>query len=162
MHFPAFSPNILIMTILLVAGVYGAIGGKHRLRIFILSIYVGIVLAEQMGSLVRPYVKMLGADQVSWLLLGLPILVFGFLGRHHGAGHGEKGSVIANTLVGMLAGALILSSALHLLPVSELETIDGASYFAMLLRQYHLWLLGLLPVLALIFGWFGSKHKGHA
>jgi hypothetical protein len=60
-----------------------------------------------------------------------------------------------------MAGALILSSALHLLPPSEQAGIDGDSYFAMLLGQYHLWLLGLLPVVVLVFGLFGAKAKHH-
>ncbi len=160
MQLPAFDPNILIITILLLAGVYGLIGGKHRLRVLILSIYVGIVLAEQMDTVVRPYLQMLSPEQVGWLLLGLPILLFGFARSHHGKNHG-KGSAIANIIIGIAAGALILSSALHILPTSQLSDINGASYFAMLLDQYHLWLLGLLPVIAIIFGLLKGKEKSH-
>ncbi|HSX02980.1 MAG TPA: hypothetical protein VLI05_06770 [Candidatus Saccharimonadia bacterium] len=159
MHLPAFSPNIIIIAVLVVVGLYGLLAGQHRLRIFILSIYVGIVLAEQMGSLLRPYLHMLGDDQVAWVLLGGPILIFGLAGYHRHVPGQKKGSAIANLVVSFMAGALILSSALHLLPPSEQASIDGDSYFAMLLGQYHLWLLGLLPVVVLLFGLFGAKAK---
>jgi len=159
MHIPAVTPNIVIIAVLLAAGVYGGLVGKHRLRIFILSVYVGIVLADQMTAVVRPYAHGLGEDQLGWLLLGLPIVIFGCFPQHHG--HGERGSVIANLIVGVLAGALILSSALYALPTSELSAINGDSYFALWLSQFHLWLLGLLPIIVLVFGLFGGHKKGH-
>jgi hypothetical protein len=156
---PALNPTIIISAILLALGLYGLLGGKQRLRILILSVYVGIVLAEQLDQTVRPYLKMLGADQVSWLLLGLPIVIFGFIGVVHGKHH-SKGAAIANIIVGLLTGALVVSSALHLLPTSEMSAIDSDSYLAMILQQYHLWLLGLLPVVALLLG-FMRNEKGH-
>ncbi len=160
MHIPPLDTNIIIIAILLGMGLYGLIAGKMRLRILILSVYVGIVLAEQMLGAVRPTLHMLGSDQVSWLLLGLPIVIFGFVGVL-GSHHNEKGVAIANILVGILTGALIVSSALHLLPTSEMEDIDSNSFLAMNLQQYHLWLLGLLPVVALILGFFKKREKKH-
>ena len=156
---PALNPNIIVILILLASAVYGLVGGKQRLRILILSVYVGIVLAEQMSTAVAPYLKMLGPDQVSWLLLGLPIIIFGFLGVM-GQKHQSKGAAIANIIVGFLTGALVVSSALHLLPVSQMAAIDSESYLAMILQQYHLWFLGLLPLVALVLGFMkGEKGK---
>ncbi len=161
MQLPALSPNILIITILLLGGIYGLFGGKHRLRLFILSIYVGIVLAEQMRQVVRPYLGMLSPEQVGWLLLGLPIVLFGFARASHGRSHEHKGSAIANAIVGLLAGALVLSSGLHVLTSGQLKTIEDSSFLAVLLQQYHLWLLGLLPVVVLIFGLIKGRDKHH-
>jgi hypothetical protein len=141
------------------AGIYGLLAGKQRLRILILSIYVGIVLATQMASIVDPALHMLGQDQVAWLLLGVPIVIFGIFGALR-SGH-DKGFAIANILIGMLAGALIISSGLHLLPTSEMSSIDSDSFLAMNLQQFHLWLLGLLPLVALIMGWFKKSEKKH-
>ena len=161
MQLAAFSPNLVIIAVLLGGAVYGLFGGKHRLRLLILSIYVGIVLADQMTGVVHPFVSSLNADQVTWLLLGLPIILFGFARSHHGRGHEDKGSMIANLLVGLGAGALILSSALHLMATSSLRDMDEASFLAVLLNQYHLWLLGLLPVAAFVLGLFKGKEKHH-
>jgi hypothetical protein len=161
MQVPAFSPDIVIITLLLLGGVYGLVAGKHKLRLFILSIYVGVVLAEQLGAILRPYATMLGPEQIAWILLGLPIVLFGLAPAHHGSKHGSKGSAIANILVGLGAGALILSSGLHLLPTSSLSAIDRDSFLAMQLQQYHLWLLGLLPVVALVLSLLKGKEKHH-
>lgn len=158
MHVPALNTDTIIIAILLAMGLYGLIGGKQRLRILILSVYVGIVVAEQMTDIVAPYLKMLGHDQVSWLLLGLPIIIFGFVGVVHGKHH-SKGAAIANIIVGLLTGALIISSALHLMPVSEMAAVDDGSFLATNLQQFHLWILGLLPVIALILGFMKSSSE---
>jgi len=158
MSLPAINTNIIIITILVVMGLYGLLGGKQRLRILILSVYVGIVLAEQFASVIAPSLKMLGPDQISLGLLGLPIVIFGFFGVLHKKGH-SKGAAIANILVGLLTGALIISSGLLLLPTSEMTATDNSSFLALNLQQYHLWILGLLPVIALFLGMFkGEKH----
>jgi hypothetical protein len=156
---PALDTNIIVIITLVGMGLYGLIAGKQSLRILILSIYVGIVLAEQMAPVIRPLLHMLSAAQISWLLLGLPIVVFGIMGGNFKKG--EKGVAIANILVGMLAGGLIISSALHLMPTSDMAATDDASFVAMILQQYHLWLLGLLPIVALILGLIRKREKTH-
>jgi hypothetical protein len=156
---PALNATIIISAVLVAFALYGLLGGKQRLRLLILSVYVGVVLAEQLSNILHPFVPSLGNAQVSWALLGAPIIIFGFAGVVHGKHH-SKGSAIMNIIVGLLTGALIISSALHLLPTSEMAAIDSDSYVAMILQQYHLWLLGLLPVVALIMG-FMRDEKGH-
>ena len=160
MQIPAISPNILIITLLVLATTYGLVAGKHRLRILILSVYVGVVLAEQFGSLARPYLGFLSTSQSYFLLLGLPIFIFGFLPQKaHKSGY-DKGSAIANMLVGLLTGGLIISSALRLMPVSEMAAVDNDSFIAMILQQYQLYLLGGLPVVALLLGMIKGKEPG--
>lgn len=162
MQIPAFSPNLLIITILIVATVYALVAGKQRVRLLILSVYVGIVLAEQFSQVVKPYVGFLSLGQTSLVLLGLPILIFGLAPqKSHQRAH-SKGSSIANMLVGLLTGGLIVASALRLLPTSEMAAVDNDSFVAMILQQYQLWLLGGLPLVALLFGMFKSKGgSGH-
>lgn len=103
---------------------------------------------------------MLSPDELTWLLLGLPILIFGFFGVMHGKHH-DKGSLIANALVGFCTGALIVSSGMHLLPVSEASAIDSQSFIALNLNQFYLWILGLLPLVALILGFMSGEKKHH-
>ena len=156
---PALNNTIIISSIILASGVYGLIAGKQRLRLFILSIYVGIVLADQFASTVTPFLHPLGKDQIAFLLLGLPIVVFGFFGVTHGKSH-DKGAAIGNIIVGLLAGCLIVSSALHAMPTSEMAAVDNSSFLALNLQQYHLFFLGSLPVVALLLG-FMKGEKSH-
>lgn len=162
MQIPAFDPNMLVIAILVAGALYGLVAGKNRLRVLILSVYVGIVLAEQLASLVAPSLGMLHGDQITLLLLGLPILLFGFARQRAGHGKHDKGAAIANMIVGILTSALIVASALKLLPVSEVTSIKDDSFIAMMLIQYQLWLLGLLPVVALVLGFMKApSHKKH-
>ncbi|HEX3082775.1 MAG TPA: hypothetical protein VHQ86_06030 [Candidatus Saccharimonadia bacterium] len=149
----------MIIAVLLTVTIYGFVAGKHRLRVFILSVYVGIVLAGQLADIVAPKFTMLGADQVAMLLLCLPILVLGMIGLAHKKA-ADKGSAIANLLLGLGTGALIIAAALHLLPTSEMSAIDSDSFLATMLQQYYLWILGLLPVAALVLGWVKGEKAG--
>jgi hypothetical protein len=155
---PALNTTIIIGAVLVGIGLYGLLAGKQRLRILILSVYVGIVLAEQVTDAVSPAIGFLNHDQVGWAILALPILIFGVVGVTHSKHH-EKGAAIANIIVGILTGALIVSSALRLLPTSQMSAIDDQSFLAMILQQYHLWILGLLPIVALILGFMKSEKK---
>jgi len=155
---PAINANIIIIIALLLGGVYGLIAGKQRLRILILSVYVGIVLADQFTDALAPSLHMLGHDQVSWLLLGLPIIIFGFFGVSP-ASHAPKGAAVANIIVGILTGALIIASGLHLLPTSELSAVDSDSFLAMNLQQFYPYILGFLPVVALVLGFMRTEKK---
>ena len=161
MQIPAFSPNILIIVTLVVATFYALAAGKQRVRLLILSVYVGIVLAEQFSQVVKPYVGFLSLSQMSMLLLGLPILIFGLAPQKSHKSAQSKGSSIANMLVGLLTGGLIVASALRLMPTSEMAAVDNDSFVAMILQQYQLWLLGGLPVVALVLGMFKSKESRH-
>jgi hydrogenase-4 membrane subunit HyfE len=160
MHLPALSTNIAIIVAIAAAGGYGLLAGRHRLRGLILSIYVGIVLASQLTLAVSPYVKPLNSWQTAWLLLVLPILLFGFVRPQRQ--HSGKGPAVLNVIVGLLAGALIASSALALLPVKERIAAEGDSYLAILLRMYHLWLVGLLPVIAIAVGFIKDGKRKHS
>jgi hypothetical protein len=159
MQLPALNANTIIIAILVAAMFYGLAVGKQRLRILILSVYVGIVMAEQLSAIAATKLTMLAADQISALLLGLPIVLFGLAGIAHKKNH-DKGAFIANMLVGLFTGALIVSSGLRLMPTSEMAAIDSESFLAMMLQQYHLWILGLLPLAALLLGFMKSEKGG--
>ena len=158
MQLPALNINIIIITVLITVAMYGLVAGKQRLRILILSVYVGIVLAEQLAGTLAPHLSMLSRDQTGWALFGLPIVIFGIVGIAHKKDH-DKGAFIANLLVGLFTGALIVSSALRLLPTSQMAAIDNDSFLATNLQQFHIWILGLLPVVALLFGLMRGGKK---
>jgi hypothetical protein len=157
------TPDIIIIAILVLAGIYGLLGGKHRLRLLILSTYVGIVLAQQFASVVHPYVQQLNADQIAWLLLGAPVILFGFARHRKGPHTDHKGSSIANLIVGVMTGALIIASALQVLAPSGLESVRDSSMIAYMIHSYDLWLIGLLPLVAWLLGLLKPKdaHGKH-
>lgn len=157
---PALDVNTLIYASLVVGALYGLIAGKFHLRLFVLSIYVGLVLAERLTSFAKPYLPSLATDQVSWLLLGVPIVIFSFVPRGKHGGQGDRGSSIINMIVGLLAGAFVASTALNVLPTSQLAAIGQESYFALELQRFHLWLLGLLPIAVLLITFHRPKGKG--
>lgn len=154
---PALNVNTIIIAVIVFVGLYGVFAGKSRLRILILSVYVGIVLASQTSAVLTPTFHSLGTEEVSLLLFGLPIAIFGLLGAF--GNHHRKGSLIANALVGLMTGALIVTGGLHVLPVSQMSAIDNQSYIALNLDQYYLWVIGLCPLMALIMGWFTGERK---
>jgi uncharacterized membrane protein required for colicin V production len=68
MSLPAINTNIIVIGIIVATGLYGLIGGKQRLRLLILSVYVGIVLAQQFATIVTPMLHMLGPDPSCYLV----------------------------------------------------------------------------------------------
>ena len=154
MHFPALSPNLLIIAVMVGGMLYGAMAGKHRLRTLILSIYVGIVLATQFPAIIAHTIHQ-PLDLITLVLFFLPIILFG-LGS---GGHEHGGELVPNLIVGLATGGLIAASALSVLPPSEAKSLTDDSLVASLLLQYQLWLLALLPIAALFFGFMKAKEK---
>jgi hypothetical protein len=159
MQIPPLDINILIIAALIAGALYGGLAGKFHLRLFILSIYVGLVLAQQLGGVVHPYLASLSSEQVNWLLLAVPILIFSFAPR--GKHSRDRGSSIINLGVGLAAGALLVTSALQVLPTSQLETVTQDSFLALQLNQWHLWLLGLLPLAIVVQTFHQAPEKSH-
>jgi len=159
MQLPALSTDITIIAALVMGAALGLIGGRRRLKPVILSVYVGIVLAGQLAAPLRPYALGLNQTQTAWVLLGLPILVFGLFGAGRGRKHEGKGSVIANLIAGILLGALVIAAALGLLPPTQQSAVNGSSFLALNLHQVYPWLLGLMPLVALLLGLIKGREK---
>ena len=159
MSIPALDSNIIIIGILAVSSLYGAVAGIGRLRTLILSVFVGIVLSEQLSAISAPYLHFIGNNNVPLVLYGLPIILFGFsLGKQHGY---QKDSTVAALLLGLLTGGLIVSAGLHIIPTSMAQGITDSSFVATNLSQFHLYLIAGLPIAALIGPLFKKKERSH-
>lgn len=159
MSIPALDSNIIVIALVVITALYGAVAGVSRLRMLIMSVYVGIVLSGQLSGIAAPYLHLIGNDNVPLLMFALPIILFGFsLGKQHGH---HRGSMVAALLLGLLTGCLIVSSGLHVIPPSQSQTIIDGSFLAMNLSQFHLVLIAGLPLAALIGPLFKKKDKSH-
>jgi hypothetical protein len=159
MHLPAITVNIVIITALLSGATLGLFGGRRRLKPVILSVYVGIVLAGQLAAPLHPFIPGLNQTQTGWLLLSLPIIVFGLFGVGRGHKYESKGSAIANLIAGLLLGALVVAGGFSLLPLSQQSSVFGDSLLASNLHLAYPWLLGLMPVVALLLGLIKGREK---
>lgn len=159
MNISNIDPNLLVIAILAGTTLYAAVAGIGRLRMLILSIYVGIVMADQLTDLAEPYLHIIGPENTPLALYALPIVLFGFtLGRQRGH---DRGSKTVAMLIGLLTGGLIISAALRLIPTDQANFVTDASFIAMSLAQYHLYLLACLPLAALIGPLFKKKERSH-
>ncbi|QQR52663.1 hypothetical protein IPG36_00865 [bacterium] len=158
MQMPVLNLTTIIAAALLAGSVYGVFAGQQRLRLLILSSYVGIVISTQLSSQIAPNITFLTPEQLGWVSLGAPIVLFGFFGVHHANGH-SRGAMIANLLIGTLAAALIAATTIALLPASQADMVANDSILALYLRQGYPWLLGLLPVTVWLLGFArDGKH----
>jgi len=155
MHLPGFSVNIVITVALVAGAIMGMLGGRGRLRPVILSVYVGIVLATTFPTIVQPHITTLNLLQTAWLLLTLPVLLFGIFGAIPNIG---KGSLIFNMIFGLLTGALLLSVAFSLMPTRDQSALAGDSIMAYELQIARPWLVGFMPLAALLVG-FHWRHR---
>jgi hypothetical protein len=159
MHLPAITINIVIISALLSGAVLGLFGGRRRLKPVILSVYVGIVLAGQLAAPLQPFVPVLNQTQTAWLLLSLPIIIFGLFGAGRGHKHEAKGSVVANLISGLLLGALVIAAGFSQMTLSQQSAFNGDSFLALNLHIAYPWLLGLMPLVALLLGLIKGREK---
>jgi hypothetical protein len=156
MHVPALNPDTIIAAIFAAGAVYGLVGGMVRVRSLILSIYVGIVLAETLANVVAPMTKNLGTDQIDLILLGLPVLLFA-LPRHRA--HVQKGNPLVNIATGLLAGVFLIVAGLHVLPPSTVTQLANGSYFVTLLSSLYIWFIVGMPFAALLPHFLQERHR---
>ncbi len=133
----------------------GMLGGRGRLRPIIMSIYIGIVLANGYVEAVQPHLFGLTSVQTAWALLTVPVVVFGLFASIQNVG---RGSLIVNLLFGMMTGALLLSVAFMMMPTRAQSELVGQSFMAYKLQQARPWLIALMPIAALVVG-FRLPHK---
>jgi hypothetical protein len=161
MHLPAINTDTIIAAILVAGAVYGLVGGMVRVRSFVLSIYVGIVLSETLTSIVAPMVKSLGTEQINLILLGLPVLLFA-LPRHRA--HAAKGNMLINIISGLLGGAFLVVAALHVIPPSAVTQFSNGSLFVTILgSNVYIWFIVGMPFVALLPHFWETHHgrRGH-
>jgi hypothetical protein len=156
MEVPAinWTPDIIILIILGVVIAYGLVLGRNKVKTLALSVYVGIVIAGELGARLHQLLVTRGWDmggalnqnavQVGTLVLPLLILEIGRR-EHHGRG-GQHGGIIMTIVLCIFTSALAVSSGLHVLDPDTLKYITDHSWLAAAVYNFRLWWLGLVPL----------------
>lgn len=156
MHLPALNQDTIFAALLAATTLYGLVGGSNRVRSLIVSIYVGIVMAETLQSTVAPLTHGIDPNQLELILLGLPVLLF-TLPWHNS--HAETGSTLLNLLAGLAAGAFLITAGLHVIAPSLSTQVASNSLIATQLGGSYLWFVLAMPLVALAPHFMKSKPK---
>lgn len=156
---PSLNPNTLIIIVVALVVVYGVALGQSRLRMLVLSTFVGIVLARQLTPEIMKFVPSVPELQIRIALLAIPILIFGLISGGHKSHN--KGNFLLNVIAGLVAGALIVSAVLYVLPPRDLANATTDSLFASEIINFRLAILALAPASLLLGMAIKSKDKRH-
>lgn len=149
----SYTPDIAILAVLGLIVVYGLVLGRSRLKTLALSVYVGLVIAGELGLSLFNFLASrhlfsatLNQTNVTLGLFILPLLMLE-LGRreHHGRGE-QKGGMIMTLILAVLTAALTVSSGLHLFDPSSLKHILTGSTLAATVYRLRLWWIATVPL----------------
>lgn len=158
-----FSTDILILLTIALVVMCGVLLGHNKVKTFALSVYVGIVLATQLGAVVFGFlashnIHYLTIAQTRMVLLAAPIIILELGKTHYRKGH--RGSFILTVMLSTLVAALIISSTLRLLEPDSLKNVLEGSALAWPLYNLRLWWVAAVPVAVLIESFARSKSEG--
>ena len=148
-----YTPDIVILIILGTLIAYGILLGRNKVKTLAMSVYVGIVVAGQLGARLAEVLNQqhasgghLSTNSVQLTLFVLPLIILE-LGRreHHGRG-GHRGGLTMTLVLVLLTAALIVSSGLNLLDANTLHHVLVNSALANAVYHLRLWWIGLVPV----------------
>jgi sugar phosphate permease len=151
---------ILLTVVLIIIG--GVMLGQQKVKTFALSIYVGIVLADQLGQPLYDFVKSsslgaaIGLGNLKLILLGAPIV--GLELGHNKDHAGRRRGMVLTMILSVLTAALLIATVLSLLDPGGRQSVLNSSTLATLFYQLRLWWLGLVPVVV-VFESFMSPHR---
>lgn len=158
----SLSTDILIMLTIALVTLCGMMLGHNKVKTFALSVYVGIVLATQLGGAVFSFlagrgIHALTIAQTRMILLAAPIVILELGKTHYRKGH--RGSFILTLVLSVLVSALIISSALGLLEPDQLKVVMDGSALAWPIYNLRLWWIAAVPVAVLIESFARSKRE---
>lgn len=164
---PALSTDALIVLAVALVFVYGVIAGYAALVRESISVYVGLVLANNFGKPAYDYISHSGGHgfpvnqtDVQLLLLILPIVLLQFTRRHHGHASHKHGMIVV-LLLAFLTSMLVISSVLSQLSYITLAQTLGNSNLASWIYNLRLGWLAAVPIGIAIGAIFHPKQRHH-
>ena len=129
---------------------YGLVLGPNKVKTLALSVYVGIVIATELGAaaanlLISHHLGgRLSPGTVRLGLFALPLLILEFGRKQHGK-RGHSGMIVTLVLC-VLTAALIVSAGLQLLGPDSVNRIIGQSTLGMWVYRLRLWWIVAVPL----------------
>ncbi len=160
------SIDIIILIAIALIVLCGVLLGHSKVKTFALSVYVGIVLASELGQTIYGFMANKGLTlggsltlgQVRIALLIVPILILE-LGRTQHYKRGPRGSFIMTLVLSVLVASLIISSVINALEPDSLKRILEQSNLAWPLFHFRLWWVAAVPIAVLLESF--SKSRDH-
>jgi L-cystine uptake protein TcyP (sodium:dicarboxylate symporter family) len=165
----SWTPDVIILVVLGVVIAYGLLLGRNKVKTLALSVYVGIVIASELGIRLHQLMVSHGWDMDGFInqnvvlisMLVLPLLLLE-VGRreHHGRGGGHAGGGMLMTIIlCILTAALAVSSGLQLLDPDTLKYVTDSSWLATAVHNLRLWWLGAAPLAVIAENFIKPKER---
>jgi hypothetical protein len=161
---PALSSDIIILACFALVAAYGMIAGQGSLIREAISVYVGLVLANNFGKPLHDYIQQGSSYEVNetvvrLVLLAIPIIVLQFAHPHMKSRH--KPSMIITLILAVLTAMLLISSVMDQLSPIDLNRLTDESNLAAQIYNLRLGWLGLVPIVIAAAAIFRPKEKHH-
>lgn len=140
----SLTTDLVIIAVIVALVAYGLLMGQNKVKTLALSVYVGIVLASELGPVVARMIGGLGEDSAKLILFIAPIVILE-IGRKTSA-RGQHAGPVMTLVLGLATAGLILSSGLHLLGEELRRDILGGSSLATLVYAARIWWIGGVPL----------------
>lgn len=157
------SANLVIITIIGLVVVYGLMAGHAKIRNLALSTYVGIVLANQLGSglhnyLIKSHHSGIDVGYLRLALFAAPIILLEFSRRKHIKS--SHAGMIVSVILSILTAGLIIGAGMSQLSAGMAKHITDSSIIAFEIYTYRLWLIAIVPVFIIAESFIGSETSG--
>lgn len=134
----------------------GAVLGQSKVKTFALSVYVGLVLAGELGQPIFDFLNgrgmtfggRMGVATVRLLLLIIPVV--GLELGHNKHQRGQRRGMVLTMILCLMTAALLVASALALLEPEPRQAILDQSTLASLFYGLRLWWIAAVPVVAIV------------
>ena len=159
--------DLFVILVFVVMGVYGFLIGKSRVFGIIMSAYVGLTIATQLGSYAFDYLSKITEISHSFnvTMFGAKLFVFVLvifilmLNKELTGGGESSSSSFVTAIYGVLAAGLILSSVLSFMGYSERMLVFSASPTAIQVYNYQMiWLIAPIAMAITVTLWNKFRH----
>ncbi len=146
MTIPNLTTDLVILAVLSVAVIYGLVLGHNKLKLFALSVYVGLVLAQVFGDPLHNLIK----NQIGLSLNVAKLVVFILpqvlleIGQRETSRRRPKGGMIMTLVLCVLTGCLVISAGISLFDTDSIKrTVEGSSLAAGIYGLRLWWIAGV-------------------
>lgn len=152
-NLPALTADLIILLIIVIAVMYGLLLGHSKLKTFALSVYVGLVLAQNFGKGLYELLQssnftlggILTDNAVALIVFGLPLLLLE-LGRKDHRRARARGGMTMTLILCILTAALVISSGISVMNPDAIKSTLDNSTLAWQIYTFRHWWLALVPI----------------